>query len=65
MWTAPFFLLGFDEVAYDSELIQKGTNRERPTLPHLTSFVFLRGKSLESTPDNPDSTEPHTVTHLH
>lgn len=39
-------------------------NRGDPTLRHLTSSTFLRGKLLESIPDKPDSTEFHKVTRM-
>ena len=65
MWTALIFPLGFDEVAHDSEYGREQIEKDRPTLHHLTSPILLRGKLLESPPNNPDSTQFHTVTQLH
>lgn len=65
MWTALFYLLGFDEITHNFG-IWKGTNREGPTLHHhLTPPILLSGKLLENTLDNPNSTYFHTATHLH
>lgn len=53
MWTALFYLLGFDEVTHNF------------TLHHLTPSILLRRKLPENTLDNPNSTYFHTATHLH
>lgn len=38
-----FFPVDFDEIAHDSGY-RIGTNREKPTIHHLTSSIFLRGR---------------------
>lgn len=65
MQTALFSPLGFDDVAHDSGYRKKRIDEDQRYNTSLRLSSYIRRKSQESTPDNPNSIEFHTVTHLH
>lgn len=65
IWIALFFPLGFDELAHDSGYGREQIERDQGYTTSLLPLSSYAENYWKGTPNNPDSTEFHTITHLH